>query len=49
VFAPFPRVVSAMPSGPITPAGRPGFPGAVQTANVQAVVAVADQSLAAGT
>ena len=49
VLAPLPRVTGSMPAGPITAAGRPGLPGAVQTASVQAVVAVADQSEPAGT
>ena len=49
VLAPLPRVARAMPAGPMRAAGRPGLAGAVQTASVQGVVAVADQSEPAGT
>ncbi len=49
VLAPLPRVARSIPAGPITAASWPPLPGAVQTASVQAVVAVADQSRSFGT
>ncbi len=45
----FPRCSSVRLSGPSFCALRPGLPGAVQTARTQSVVAVARQSLSAGT
>jgi hypothetical protein len=49
VLVSLPRVTMAMTCGPIACAGRPGSAGAVQTARVHAVVAVANQSEPGGT